>query len=299
MSIITRLFPLLAILAALTAFYLPDVFAKLSNLIIPLLTLIMFAMGMTLNLENFKNVIRRPLKIALGTLLQFLLMPLFAFLISHLLVLERELVVGMILVGCCPGGTASNVICYLAKGDLALSISLTMVSTFLSVLLTPFLTLLYLGQAVEVPIIDMMFSILQIVIIPVVLGLCINTYFGAKLTKLMPLFPAVSVLAIVLIIAIVVALNSSDLVAISGLVFVAVILHNILGIGSAYGLSKMCHYDESTCRTIAIEVGMQNSGLGVALATQFYSAVAAIPGAIFSLWHNLSGSLLAGYWSKK
>jgi len=161
MSIITRLFPLLAILAALTAFYLPDVFAKLSNLIIPLLTLIMFAMGMTLNLENFKNVIRRPLKIALGTLLQFLLMPLFAFLISHLLVLERELVVGMVLVGCCPGGTASNVICYLAKGDLALSISLTMVSTFLSVLLTPFLTLLYLGQAVEVPIIDMMFSILQ------------------------------------------------------------------------------------------------------------------------------------------
>lgn len=299
MSIITRLFPLLAILAALLAFYLPDVFAQLSNLIIPLLTLIMFAMGLTLNLDNFKRVLRKPIKLALGTTLQFFLMPLLAFLISQLLALKEGLAIGMVLVGCCPGGTASNVICYLAKGDLALSISLTMVSTFLSVFLTPFFTLLYLGQAVEVPIIDMMFSILQIVIIPVVLGLYINTYFGDKISKLLPFFPTVSVLAIVLIIAIVVALNSSNLVAISGLVFIAVILHNILGIVSAYVLSKMCHYDESTCRTIAIEVGMQNSGLGVALATQFYSAVAAVPGAIFSLWHNLSGSLLAGYWSKK
>ncbi len=206
--------------------------------------------------------------------------------------------IGMILVGCCPGGTASNVICYLAKGDLALSISLTMVSTFLSVIATPLLTLLYLGQAIEVPILAMVLSILQMVIVPVFAGLILNTYFNKKLIKLRPVLPVISVLAIILIIGIVVAINSNNLVAVSAFVLIAVILHNLIGICSAYVISKQFNYDEKTCRTIAVEVGMQNSGLGVALATQFYSSLAALPGAVFSLWHNLSGSLLAGYWSK-
>ncbi len=299
MRLITGYFPLLAIVAAAIGFLLPQMFRPLSDFIVPLLTLIMFAMGMTLTFSNFKSVLKEPLKIALGTSLQFILMPLTAFLISHLFSMERELMVGMILVGCCPGGTASNVVCYLAKGDLALSISLTMVSTFLSVIATPFLTLLYLGQAIEVPILAMMLSILQMVILPVFAGLILNTYFNDSLVKLVPALPAISVLAIVLIIGIVVALNSDNLVMISGLLLIAVILHNLLGICSAYVISKRFNYDDKTCRTIAIEVGMQNSGLGVALATQFYSSLAALPGAVFSLWHNLSGSLLAGYWSRK
>ena len=299
MRLIIRYFPLLAIVAAVIGFLLPQVFTPLSDYIVPLLTLIMFAMGMTLTFSNFKNVLQEPLKIALGTSLQFILMPLTAFLISHLFSMERELMVGMILVGCCPGGTASNVVCYLAKGDLALSISLTMVSTFLSVIATPFLTWLYLGQAIEVPILSMMLSILQMVIFPVFAGLILNTYFSDSLVKLLPALPAISVVAIVLIIGIVVALNSDNLVMISGFVLIAVILHNLFGICTAYAISKRFNYDDKTCRTIAIEVGMQNSGLGVALATQFYSSLAALPGAVFSLWHNLSGSLLAGYWSRK
>ena len=299
MNVITRLFPLLAIMSAVIAYIFPQFFSPLADLIVPLLTLIMFAMGMTLTLENFKQILIRPQGIMLGTGLQFVLMPFFAFTLVHVFPISAELATGLILVGCCPGGTASNVVCFLTKGNLALSISLTMVSTLLSLVATPFLTWLYIGQAIEVPITDMMLSILQMVIVPVLAGLLINTWLGARLGRVSPLFPAISVLAIVLIIGIVVALNSNNLVTISGLVIVAVILHNLFGIGSTYGLCKLLRLDESTCRTIAIEVGMQNSGLGVALATQFYSAATALPGAIFSLWHNLSGSLLAGYWGKQ
>ncbi len=286
-------------MSAAIAYVFPQLFTPLAGFIVPLLTLIMFAMGMTLRLENFKQVLIRPQVIMLGTGLQFLLMPLFAYILTHVFSISGDLAIGLILVGCCPGGTASNVVCYLAKGNLALSISLTMVSTLLSVVATPFLTWLYIGQAIDVPITDMMLSILQIVIVPVMSGLFINTWLGSRLGKLNPLFPAVSVIAIVLIIGIVVALNSSNLITISVLLIVAVLLHNLFGIGSAYGLCKLLQLDESTCRTIAIEVGMQNSGLGVALATQFYSATAALPGAVFSLWHNLSGSVLAGAWGKQ
>lgn len=299
MQVIIRYFPLLAIFSALIGFFQPQLFTPLSNFIVPLLTLIMFAMGLTLTFSNFKSVLQQPIKIVLGTALQFILMPLAAFVISQLFDLEREIMIGLVLVGCCPGGTASNVICYLAKGELALSISLTMVSTFLSVLVTPFLTLFYLGQAIDVPLLAMMQSILQMVIAPVFAGLILNTFFNKKLAKLTPVFPAISVLAIVLIIGIVVALNSDNLAVVGGLVILAVILHNLFGICSAYLIARQFKYDKKTCRTIAIEVGMQNSGLAVALATQFYSSLAALPGAVFSLWHNLSGSLLAGYWSKK
>ena len=299
MQAIIRYFPLLAIFAATVGAFLPQLLTPLSNFIVPLLTLIMFAMGLTLSFSNFKSVLQQPLKIILGTSLQFILMPLAAFLISHLFALERELMIGMVLVGCCPGGTASNVICYLANGELALSISLTMVSTSMSVIATPLLTLLYLGQAIEVPIAGMISSIFQMVIVPVFVGLILNTYFSKNLVKLTPVLPVISVVSIVLIIGIVVALNSDNLVVISGLVIIAVILHNAIGICMTYAISKQFKYDEKTCRTIAIEVGMQNSGLGVALASQFYSSLAALPGAVFSLWHNLSGSLLAGYWSKK
>lgn len=299
MSIISRLFPFLAIFFAIVGFFLPQIFIPLSNLIVPLLAIIMFAMGLTLTFADFQRVLKQPTKLVFGTFLQFLLMPLAAYLIGIFLELERELFIGLILVGCCPGGTSSNVICYLAKGNLALSVSLTMISTLLSVLATPLLTLLYLGQAIEVPILNMMLSILQMVIVPVFVGVLLNTYFGSRVSKITSVLPAVSMSAIILIIAIVVALNSSNLIAIGGLVIVAVILHNFFGLSSAYGLSKLCGYDESTCRTIAIEVGMQNSALGAALASQFYTSVATLPGAVFSLWHNLSGSALAAHWSKK
>jgi BASS family bile acid:Na+ symporter len=295
---ITRLFPLLAVMAAVVAFLLPGLFSSHGNLIVPLLTLIMFTMGLTLRWENFRGVFSRPLVLLMGTFLQFLLMPALAFLLSRLFALDKTLLVGMVLVGACPGGTASNVVCYLAKGSLALSITLTFISTLLSVVATPLLTWLWLGRAVDVPITSMMLSILQIVLVPVLAGLLINSRFDRQLVPVKPVLPAVSVIAIVLIIAIVVAQNSGNLATVGMLVMLAVMLHNIGGLASAYGICRMLRYEESICRTIAIEVGMQNSGLAVALATQYYSAAAALPGAIFSLWHNVSGSLLAGYWQR-
>ena len=298
MTIVTRAFPALAIISALTGYYQPVLLVPLSTLIVPLLTLVMFSMGLTLTTREFAAVASDPLRVALGTGLQFLLMPLAAFLIGHALSLPAEIITGLVLVGSCPGGTASNVICYLARGDLALSISLTFASTLLAVIFTPILTWAYLGQAIDVPVGDMIVSILQIVVIPVGAGLWVNSRFAARLAPLAEVFPAVAVLAIVMIIGIVVALNSES-IAISGLiVFVAVVLHNAIGLGGAYGICRLIRCNERTSRTIAIEVGMQNSGLGVALATEFFTAMAALPGAIFSLWHNLSGSVLAWWWGR-
>jgi len=202
----------------------------------------------------------------------------------------------MVLVGSSAGGTASNVICYLAKGNLALSITLTMTSTILAVAATPLLCYLYLNQFINVPVGDMFLSILQIVIVPVFAGTFINSMFEKRLSGIKPVFPLISTLAIVFIIGIVVALNKDRLAEIGFILVAAVILHNLSGLFLGYWISGKMKFDEITCRTIAIEVGMQNSGLSVALAIKFFSSVAALPGAIFSIWHNLSGSFLASYW---
>jgi BASS family bile acid:Na+ symporter len=191
------------------------------------------------------------------------------------------------------------VITYLAKGDVALSISLTTVSTLLAVLLTPALTWLYVGQSVPVPVGAMLISIFNVVLLPVAAGVLINRRWGPRLAAMSLRFPVVSVAAIVVIIAIVVALNADRVTALAAPVAVAVMLHNTIGLASGYGLARILGMEGRICRTIAIEVGMQNSGLGVALANQFFSAAAALPGALFSVWHNLSGSLLAGYWARR
>jgi BASS family bile acid:Na+ symporter len=188
----------------------------------------------------------------------------------------------------------------LAKGNVALSITLTTVSTTLAVVATPLLTWLYVGRQVPVPVMDMLLSILKIVILPVALGVAANSCGGKVIRRFQHVFPMVSVLAIVLIIAIIVALNRNHLdnLAASVGVSVAVVLHNLMGLSIGYLLPYWMGFRERERRTLAIEVGMQNSGLGVALAVQYFSAVAALPGALFSIWHNLSGSLLAGYWSR-
>nr|WP_255350325.1 bile acid:sodium symporter family protein [Methanosarcina sp. 2.H.A.1B.4] len=202
------------------------------------------------------------------------------------------------MLGCCPGGTASNVICYLAKGDVALSIVLTSVSTMVAFLATPFLTWLFIGQSVDVDVMGMLVSVVNIVIVPVVLGLSINYFFEKRITAVRDVFPAVSALAIVVIIAIIIGTNSENLEQSGLLVLVAVVLHNGLGLAGGYGVAKAFKLSEKEARTLAIEVGMQNSGLSVALAIKHFTAAAALPGAIFSIWHNLSGAFLAGHWSK-
>lgn len=203
------------------------------------------------------------------------------------------------LVGACPGGTASNVICYLARGDVALSITLTAVSTLLAVVLTPALTWLYVGQTVPVPVWQMLLSVVKIVILPVTLGVLANRLLGKRAEPLSELFPALSVAAIVVIIAIIVALNRGQLGGIALTVAVAVALHNLIGLGGGYWIVRRLGHDLRTARTLAIEVGMQNSGLGVALAIKYFTPAAALPGALFSIWHNPTGSLLAGFWTRE
>lgn len=264
-----------------------------------MLGVVMFAMGLTLSMDDFRRVMRSPRVIGLGLILQFGLMPLIAFVIAIALNLSPALMAGLILVGACPGGTASNVICYLARGDVALSITLTAISTLLAVFLTPVLTWLYIGQEVPVPIIEMMLTVLKIIILPVAMGIVVNRYFGQYLTQAKRLLPLISVIAIVFIISIIVALNAHQMTQLVLPVVIAVLLHNGLGLVAGYTIAKCLGHDEKTCRTLAIEVGMQNSGLGVALAAEYFTPLAALPGAFFSIWHNVSGSLLAGYWARK
>lgn len=299
MTRITAWFPLWALLGAVFASLFPEWLVGLKAAILPLLGLVMFGMGVTLTLDRFAAVLRRPGLVGLGLALQFGVMPLAAWLIGVAVGFPPELLAGLILVGTSPGGTASNVVCYLAKGDVALSITLTTASTLAAVLMTPALTWLYLGERVPVPALEMLLSIAQVVLAPVALGLLVNHWLGPRLEPVKAVFPLVSVAAIVLIIAIIVALNASNLVHVGAAVIIAVALHNGIGLAAGYWLARLLGRDETTARTLAIEVGMQNSGLAVALAVKFFSPAAALPGAVFSVWHNLSGAALASWWSRR
>ena len=296
---INALFPLWAILFSLAAYFQPHIFTPMKSNITPLLVAIMFFMGVTLRLENFARVFKTPKPILLTIALQFFIMPLSAFFIAKLFGFSTPMLVGMVLVGAVSGGTASNVITYLAKGDVALSITMTLSSTLLSVVATPFLTWMYVGQSVPVPASDMLLSILWMVIIPVVLGVVVNRFLQRLIERYEPFLATFSMFAIVMIIAIVVSLNQERIATIGFLSILAVILHNSTGLLSGYLISKKLGYSHKICKTIAIEVGMQNSGLAVALAMKYFTPLSALPGAIFSVWHNISGALLAGYWSRK
>lgn len=293
------LFPLGAVVLSLVAYLSPELFTPLAPYIVLLLGLVMFGMGITLTASDFLYVFKQPQIIFLGLLLQFMLMPLIAWLISLALGLPLLLSAGLILVGACPGGTASNVICYLAKGDVALSITLTSCSTMLAAFMTPLLTWLYIGQEIAVPALQMFMDIIKVIIAPVLLGLILNYFIGVRLTGLTKLFPVISMLAIMLIIAIIVAINQQQLTQIIHPVLLAVFLHNAIGLAGGYWIPRWLGFDRKICKTLAIEVGMQNSGLGVALAGKYFPAIAALPGAVFSIWHNISGAILAGIWSKE
>ncbi len=299
MQLVTVIFPVLAGLISVLAYLQPTWFTPAKPLIVPLLVLIMFGMGMVLSSADFRRVLQRPRVVLLGVSLQYLLMPLTAFAIARLLALPPELLVGLVLVGASPGGTASNVICYLARGDVALSVTLTMCSTLIAVIATPALTWLYAGQSVPVPVGNMLLDVLKIVVLPVGAGVVINTLWGAHVRRVQQIFPLISVAAIVLIIGVIVALNQARLADLGLSTLLAVILHNSVGIIGGYLVARALGLDLAVARTMAIEVGMQNSGLAVALAAKHFSVAAALPGAVFSIWHNLSGSLLAGIWSRR
>ena len=293
------LFPIGAILISLFAYSFPIVLSGYVDAIVPLLGLVMFCMGMSLQITDFKQVILQPTPILLGVSLQFICMPLLAWGLSNTFSLPDAFIIGMILVGACPGGTASNVICYLARGNVALSIMLTSISTLLAVLLTPLLTLLYMKQSVPVPVWDMIKSLTIIILLPVLLGVLINSFFRKQIESIKCYLPLVSMLSVIMIIGIIVSKSQSAVMQISSILIIAVMLHNLLGYLLAYSISKFSHFDEITSRTIAIEVGMQNSGLGIVLAKEYFTAISALPGVLFSIWHNISGAVIAAYWSAK
>jgi len=293
---IQRLFPWLAIGISLMAWYDPTPLMGLQDAIIPLLSMIMFCMGLVLRVADFQRVARKPKPIFLGVALQFLLMPLLAWFIGVALQLPPELAVGLIVVGACAGGTASNVMTFLAGGDVALSVSMTLTSTLLGVFLTPWLIGFYTSANVEVDSLGMVISIAQIVVLPIIAGLLANRLLPQVSQALFVHLPNIASTLILLIIGIVVAVNANDIGEVGFALVVAVMLHNLLGLAMAYALAKLTGQPEVVARTIAFEVGMQNSGLGVALAFKFFGPASALPGALFSIWHNISASLLVAYW---
>ncbi|MEG2712680.1 MULTISPECIES: bile acid:sodium symporter family protein [unclassified Glutamicibacter] len=293
------LFPVLILLGGLCGMLVPQAFVGFSGWINPLLMVIMFCMGLTLTLPDFALVFKNPLPVLGGVAAQFILMPSMGWLVATLLQLEPALAAGLILVGCAPGGTASNVVSYLARGNVALSVAMTSVSTLLAPLLTPALALWLAGQYMPVDAGSMAVSVIKIVLIPVVLGIVLRMLFNQFVAKIGGVLPWLSVLAITFVVTVIVAGSAQTILTAGLLVLVAVILHNALGLALGYAMGVLLRVPEASRRTIAIEVGMQNSGLAGGLAKQYFSPEAALPGAVFSVWHNLSGALIAAYWRRK
>ena len=301
-KIIADYMGLLVLLSAGAALVFPGTLGHLKpSLINPMLGVIMFGMGLTLKGEDFRVVFSRPRDVIIGCVAQFTVMPLLAFALSKLFALDEALMVGVILVGCCPGGTASNVITYLAKGDLALSVGMTAVSTLLAPLLTPLLVLLFAGRAVDVNVVGMLLSILWVVILPIALGLLVRHLWPAVSRHAADYLPAISSLAICVIVMIVIAANAGRLLSGGAVVVAVVVLHNVCGLGLGYLTGWMLGLDKAKRRAISIEVGMQNSGLATSLAAIHFASMpmAAVPGAIFSVWHNISGAVLARLYARK
>ncbi|MEY8395230.1 bile acid:sodium symporter family protein [Lachnospiraceae bacterium 45-P1] len=265
-----------------------------------LLMIVMFGMGLTLKLEDFKLVFTRPKDVIIGCVAQFTIMPLLAWILGTVFQLDPALLAGVVLVGTCPGGTSSNVITYLSKGDVALSVGMTSVNTLLAPFLTPAITYLLLRTTVTVNPVSMFVSIIKVVIIPIALGFIINKLFGKVTQKLVKVLPSVSVVAICLIVASVVSHNAEKIMTTGAIVFVVVILHNLLGYACGLGLGRALHLNVSKSKALSIEIGMQNSGLATSLAGTAFPdlAMATVPGAVFSVWHNISGAVLANFYSR-
>ncbi|MBZ8177117.1 bile acid:sodium symporter family protein [Corynebacterium sp. 3HC-13] len=286
-------FPLLVILGGLLGFFFSSEVKQGASLVNPLLGIVMFGMGLSLKPVDFALVFRRPFPVILGVVAQYILMPTAALIVVWILRLPADIAAGVILVGCAPGGTSSNVVSYLARGDVALSVTMTSISTLLAPILTPFLTLWLAGQYMPLNGTAMALSIVQVVLIPVIAGLVLRTFIPRMIDRILPFLPWISVVAIAMIVSVVVAGARDNILRAGLIVALAVILHNLLGYGLGYLCGLLTKQPVPVRRTMSIEVGMQNSGLAAGLANQYMSPLSALPGAIFSVWHNLSGALLA------
>lgn len=298
---VQKTFALWVVLFAGIAMLAPEAFVWLKTYITWMLGIIMFGMGMTMTVNDFKGVLQSPKAVFIGVLAQFIVMPSLAYLLCKLFQLPAEIAVGVILVGCCPGGTASNVITYMAKGNTALSVACTSVSTLLAPILTPAIFYLLASQWLQIDAASMFMSILQVVLFPIILGLIVRSLLKQKVEQYIQVMPLISVVAIVAIVAAIIAGSKAAILQSGALILAVVILHNGLGYLLGFWASRFFQLPYVDCKAVAIEVGMQNSGLGVALAAVHFAAspVTAVPSAIFSLWHNISGPALATYWASK
>lgn len=298
---IQKTFALWVIVFAALALWQPEFFVWLKAYIPWILGIIMLGMGMTMTVDDFKGVLQSPKAVLIGVVAQFVIMPGLAYVLCKLFNLPPEIAVGVILVGCCPGGTASNVITYMAKGNVALSVACTSVSTLLAPVLTPAIFYLLASQWLKIDAASMFISILQVVLLPIVIGLILRTWLKRQVESYIQVMPLVSVIAIVAIVAAIIGGSKAAILQSGLLILAVVILHNGLGYLLGFTAARFFKLPYADSKAIAIEVGMQNSGLGVALAAVHFAAspITAVPSAIFSLWHNISGPALATYWASK
>lgn len=299
-KLITGYFPLWVVVGSALAYFYPDPVKPLGAYVPYYLGIVMLSMGLTMTVGDFKLVLSRPRDVVWGVVPRYLIMPLVAFAIAKLLGLSPALSAGLILVGCCPSAVASNLMSFLSKGDTALSITVSSVNTILAPVLTPAIFLLLAGSMVPVDSGAMLADIAKVVLFPICMGLAIRRLFDQYIHKILFLMPAISTIALMFIITTGVAMNAGRLANVAVLAFAAVALHNasglLLGFLTARKLGGLSMYKS---KAIAFEIGMENSGLAVALAIAHLDPMAAIPGAIFSAWHNLTGSALATYWAKR
>ncbi|WP_337509722.1 bile acid:sodium symporter family protein [Desulfovibrio sp.] len=281
------------------ALWQPWIFSWVAPHISAMLGIIMLGMGMTLHWQDFSHVLRHPRDLGLGLVVQFGCMPLLAFALCHVFALPPELAMGMILVGTAPGGTASNVLTFIARGDVAFSVAMTAAATLVSLLLTPPLTWLLGGVWVPVDMGGLFWSIVKIVLVPVLLGLLLHHFQRGLVDRLMPFLPLASALVITLVIAGIIAVNAQNILSAGPAIFAAVIAHNLLGLAVGWFAACRLRFAPPRRRALAIEIGTQNSGLATALALAHFTPAAAIAGALFSVWQNISGALLSNFWATR
>ncbi len=289
---------LFLIVISFSGYFFPEIFISLKNLIVPLLAVIMMSMGLTLTGEDFLRILKRPFIIFYGAFLQFSIMPVLGYILSVLFSLSAEYTVGMVLVGSAPGGTASNLITFLSKGNLPYSISMTTLSTLLSPLLTPLWTLILAGKIVHVPFFSMAITTLKIIVFPVLLGMLLRKLLKEKVKVIEPFLPGVAIFSISLIIAVIFALNRDEIKTMSLLLIFAVTLHSVLGFVLGFLFGRVMGLNNELSKTLSIEVGMQNSGLSTVLAIKFFSPASALPSALFSIIQNIIGLLISPIFAK-
>ncbi|GAB3721044.1 bile acid:sodium symporter family protein [Nocardiopsis nanhaiensis] len=295
-TFVSRTFAVWIIVFSGLAVGFPDVFAPLSEYTVPLLAVVMLGMGLTLRFGDFAMIVRRPVPLLTGVVAQYLVMPALAWAVAMVFGLPAEIALGLILLGSVPGGTASNVVAYLARGDVAVSVAMTSISTVVSILVTPFLVLFYGGHLVPVNTGEMVLSIAQVVLLPVLVGLLLRALMPRTIERATPLVPTVSVVAVVVICAGVVGASVETLLTAGMLVILAVVVHNLVGLAVGYVVAKLMGMPEAQRRAISFEVGIQNSGLAATLAVAHFGPAAALPGAIAAVWANISGPILATFW---